>query len=54
MPTFDFQCTNCNHAAEHWVRKHNEIIKCSECSHVMKKQVGGSNLGGMDSLGRSK
>lgn len=54
MPAFDFKCTNCDHAGEYWLRKYDEILNCSKCNHVMNKQASAPNLGGMDSIGRSK
>lgn len=39
MPIFDYKCHSCGSKEERMVKKHDDEVLCSECSHIMDKQI---------------
>ncbi len=42
MPTYDYQCTECDHAFEHFQKMTDKpLSKCPECGGKVKRLIGG-------------
>jgi len=44
LPIFDYQCPKCDATEEHFVRKHDDLVQCSECFVSMSKMPAVPNM----------